>query len=85
MLKRELQVAALGIGFSQDCAWLPCTEIFLNHLIKSGCYIFLLIKVQYTIARSQLGPDASRCKFVVKRSISCLPKRTPLISLFVQC
>lgn len=72
---RQLQVAALGI-LTGLCMVLPCAEIFLNHLIKSGRYIFLLIKVQYTIARSQLSPDALRCKFVVKRSIGCLPKRT---------
>lgn len=56
---RELQVAALGI-LTGLCMALPCAEIFLNHLIKSGRYIFLLIKVQYIIARSQLSPDASR-------------------------
>lgn len=72
---RELQVAALGILTGLGMA-LPCTEIFFNHLIKSGHYIFLLIKVQYTNARSQLSPDASKCKFVVKRSIGFLPKCT---------
>lgn len=71
----ELQVAALRI-LTGLCMALPCTEIFPNHLIRSGHYIFLLIKVQYTNARSQLGADASKCKCVVKRSMDCLPKHT---------
>lgn len=69
----ELQVLRILIGF---CVALPCTEIFLNHLIKSGHYIFLLIKIQNTNARSQLFPDASKCKCVVERSMGCLPKHT---------
>jgi len=66
----EPQVATLRI------LALLCPEIFPDHLIRSGHYIFLLIKVQYTDARSQLSPDAFKCKFVAKKSMGCLPKHT---------